>query len=35
MEDILDRTKGLSENKRKCGVGSALLNSSTFESQKN
>ena len=32
MEGILDRTKGLFENKRKCRVGIAMLHSTTFVS---
>ena len=34
MANILDRTKGLLENKRKCRVGFAPVNSTTFEAQK-
>ena len=34
MEAILDRTKGLFENQRKCRVGIDTLHSSTFVSQK-
>ena len=34
MEGILDRTKRLFENKRKCREGIATLHSTTFVSQK-
>ena len=34
MENILDRTKGLLENKKKCRMGFAPVNSTTFEAQK-
>ena len=34
MENILDRTKGLLENKRKCRMSFAPVNSTTFEAQK-
>ena len=33
MENILDRTKGLLENKRVCRVGVGPVNSTTFEAQ--
>ena len=34
MENILNRTKGLLENKRKCRIGFAPVYSTTFEAEK-